>query len=269
MVKGKVSCQTKLKRLVSSLLDLLPVSQKSSAANIPKSSGLFRFKFRLRNFLFFLYVASEMLHIFFGIGLDVNLTDGKYCVLSDGTEIAYPKPLKKAITKLRMFQYHNRHKQFGNRRKDILSSNNAKKYFQKVAKLHKKVADQRNDFLQKLTTFLAKKYYWLKIETLNISGMMANHKLAFHVADASFYRFKELLTHKMSIYGGYLESIDQWYPSSRLCHQCGNKKTDLTLKDRLYICDNPDCKPVCRDWNSAKNLEQAESEWIKDRIGSI
>ncbi len=203
------------------------------------------------------------------IGLDVNLSDGKYCVLSDGTEITYPKPLKKAITKLHMFQYHNRNKCFGNRKKGISGSKAARKYFQKVAKLHQKVANQRNDFLQKLTTFLALKYYWLKIETLNVSGMLANHKLAFHIADASFYRFKELLTHKMNIYGGYLECIDQWYPSSRLCHQCHKKKTDLGLKERLYVCSNPNCQPVCRDYNSAKNLEQAEPEWIINRVGSI
>ena len=189
--------------------------------------------------------------------------------MSDGTEIAYPKPLKKVITKLKKFQYHNRHKQVGSRRKKIASSNNAKKYFLKLAKIHKQVADQRNDFLQKLTIFLARKYRHLKIETLNISGMLANHKLAFHISDASFYRFKELLSHKVNVYGGYLECIDQWYPSSRLCHQCGNKKTDLSLEVRLYICTNPDCKPVCRDLNSSKNLEMANSEWIINRIGSI
>jgi putative transposase len=62
------------------------------------------------------------------IGIDVNLTDGKYCVLSDGTEFSYPKPLKAAITKLRRLQYQNRNKQLGNKKKGIKASNNAKKY---------------------------------------------------------------------------------------------------------------------------------------------
>ncbi len=142
------------------------------------------------------------------VGIDVNPSDGKYCVLSDGTTVTYPKPLTAAITKLRSFQYHNRNKKFGDRSKGISTSNNARKYFNSLAKLHKQIADRRNDFLQKLTTDLARKYKHygrhelggkpaktrpLKLETLNIQGMMANHKLAFHIADVSFYKFKFLL----------------------------------------------------------------------------
>ncbi len=78
-----------------------------------------------------------------------------------------------------------------------------------------------------------------------------------------------IIGNKMNIYGGYLECIDQWYSSSQLCHQCHKKKTDLGLKERLYVCSNPNCQPVCRDYNSAKNLEQAEPEWIINRVGSI
>ena len=203
------------------------------------------------------------------VGIDVNLTDGKYCVLSDGTNITYPKPLKAAITKLRSLQYRNRNKQLDNRRKGIPSSNNARKYYQKLAKLQKQVADRRNDFLQKLTTDLARKYKHLRLETLNIRGMMANKKLAFHIADASFYKFKTLLENKVKVYGGVLESLDMWYPSSKLCSQCHNKKTDLKLKDRLYICDSPFCQPICRDLNSAINLANAPKPFITTRVGSI
>ena len=200
------------------------------------------------------------------IGLDVNLTDGKYCVLSDGTEITYPKPLKAAITKLRKFQYQNRNKQLGNRKQGIRASNNAKKYYQKLAKLQKQIADKRNDFLQNLTTDLAKKYRHLKLETLNIKGMMANKKLAFHVADASFYKFKSLLENKALVYGGIVESIDMWYPSSKLCSQCQAKKSELKLKDRTYSC--PCGLLICRDLNSAINLENAPLAKIVARVGS-
>lgn len=201
-------------------------------------------------------------------GLDVNLTDGKYCVLSDNTNVTYPKPLKAAKTKLRKLQYANRNKRFGNRRKKIENSNNAKKYFKKLAKFHQKIANKRNDFLQKLTTNLARKYYHLKLETLNIKGMMANSKLAFHVADASFYQFKILLENKVKSHGGIVEFIDQWYPSSKLCSQCQNKKENLQLKDRLYICENHCCKPICRDLNSAINLQNAPLDKIVTRVGS-
>ena len=206
--------------------------------------------------------------VFEPVGLDVNLTDGKYCVLSDGTEITYPKPLKAAITKLKKFQFHNRHKQLGNRQEGLTASNNARKYYRKLAKLQQKVADRRNDFLQKLTTDLARRYRHLKLETLNLKGMMANHKLAFHVADASFYRFKSLLESKALTYGGIVESVDTWYPSSKLCSQCHQKKTDLKLKDRIFVCHHG-CKPICRDLNSAINLANAGEDQIVNRIGSV
>ena len=207
--------------------------------------------------------------VFKPIGLDLNLTDGKYCVLSDGTEITYPKPLKAAITKLRRLQYHNRNKQLGNKRQGIYASNNARKYYRSLAKLQKKIADVRNDFLQKLTTDLARKYRHLKLETLNIRGMMANHKLAFHIADASFYKFKSLLEAKAVIHGGIVESVDMWYPSSKLCSQCQQKKTDLKLSDRIFNCSSPRCQPICRDLNSSLNLANAPLDKIVSRIGSV
>ncbi|MGK7936667.1 MAG: RNA-guided endonuclease InsQ/TnpB family protein [Xenococcaceae cyanobacterium] len=205
--------------------------------------------------------------VFDPVGLDVNLTDGKYCVLSDGTEITYPKPLKAAITKLRKFQYHNRHKQLGDRRKGIRASNNARRYYRKLSKLQKKVADRRNDFLQKLTTNLTGKYRHLKVETLNIQGLLANHKLAFHIADASFYKLKSLLEAKAVTHGGIVESVDLWYPSSKLCSQCHQKKTDLRLKDRIFTCHHG-CQPIGRDLNSSLNLANAPFDKIVSRVGS-
>lgn len=202
------------------------------------------------------------------VGLDVNLTDGKYCVLSDGTQIAYPKPLRAAKTKLGKLQYYNRNKQLGNKRIGQSCSNNARKYYKKLAKLQKEVADKRNDFLQKLTTDLARKYYHLKVETLNLSGLMKNKKLAFHFADASFYKFKTLLENKVLSYGGIVESVDTFYPSSKFCFQCQKKKTNLTLSDRIYHCDSPFCQPICRDLNSSLNLKNAPPNEIVNRVGS-
>ncbi len=67
---------------------------------------------------------------------------------------------------------------------------------------------------------------------------MQNYKLAFHFADASFYKFKTLLQNKALSHGGIVESVDMFYPSSKLCSRCGNKKDDLKLKDRIYHCSN-------------------------------
>ena len=205
--------------------------------------------------------------IFDPVGIDVNLSQGKYCVISDGTMIAFPKPLKAAITKLEKLQYHNRNKQLGNRKQKISPSNNSRKYYKKLAELHKKVADARNDFLQKLTTKLAIKYRHIKLETLNIKGMMANGKLAMHIADASFYKFKTLLINKANTYGGFVESVNQWYPSSKLCSNCGNKKLDLKLSERVYHCEQCNLN-LDRDLNSAINLKLAKQEHITNRVGS-
>ena len=182
--------------------------------------------------------------------------------------IAFPKPLKAAITKLEKLQYRNRNKQLGNRKQKVSPSNNARKYYKKLAIFHKKVADARNDFLQKLTTDLARKYRYIKLETLNIKGMMANGKLAMHIADASFYKLKILLQHKANSHGGFVESVDQWYPSSKLCSNCGSKKTDLKLSDRVYECSQ--CNLIIdRDLNSSINLKLASVEHITNRVGSI
>ena len=206
--------------------------------------------------------------VFKPVGIDVNLTDGKYCVISDGTTITYPKPLKAAKNKLRKLQYHNRNKQLGNRRQGIPMSNNARKYYHKLANLQKEIADKRNDFLQKLTTDLARKYRHIRLETLHIKGLMQNKKLAFHFADASFYKFKTLLQNKALSHGGIVESVGMFFPSSKLCSQCGNNKTDLNLKDRIYHCSNGKCEPICRDLNSALNLAHFSTEHIIDKIGS-
>lgn len=97
--------------------------------------------------------------------------------------------------------------------------------------------------------------------------MMANRKLASHIGDASFYRFKTLLEQKLFASGGILESIDQWYPNSKLCSKCQAKNSDLKLKDRIYGCA---CGlNICRDLNSAINLKQAPFDKIVDRVGSL
>ena len=169
------------------------------------------------------------------VGIDLGCKT--FATLSDGNAIESPRPYKQAKTKLGQLQYRNRHKQLGNRRKGIKASNNAKKYQDKVRKQHYKVACQRQDFLQQTTTKLCKTYAHLKIESLNVQGMMANHKLASSIADLGMYEFKRQLTYKSQWYANRVDIIDQWYPSSKKCSNCGHKKETLSLSDRLYFCD--------------------------------
>ena len=200
------------------------------------------------------------------VGIDLGCKT--FATLSDGNVIESPRPYKQAKTKLGQLQYQNRHKQLGNRRKGIKASNNAKKYQDKVRKQHYKVACQRQDFLQQTTTKLCKNYGHIKIESLNVQGMMANHKLASSIADLGMYEFKRQLTYKTQWYANRVDIIDQWYPSSKKCSNCGHKKETLSLSDRLYFCD--ECGFECdRDLNASINLEKAPQEVIREKIGWV
>ena len=85
--------------------------------------------------------------------------------------------------------------------------------------------------------------------------MIKNHKLAESIQSLNFGRFREILTYKCDWYGRDLVVIDRFYPSSKLCSNCGYKNKDLTLKDRNWCC------PVCdtnhdRDLNASININK-------------
>lgn len=200
------------------------------------------------------------------VGIDLGIK--VFATLSDNNVVESPRPYKKAKTKLGMTQYRNRHKQLGNRKKGIKASNNAKKYYNKIRKQHYEIACVRQDFLQQTTTKLCKKYAHIKIENLNVKGMMANHKLAASIADLGMYEFKRQLTYKARWYGNRIDIVDQWYPSSKKCSNCGHKKDKLLLSDRLYVCDECGFE-IDRDLNASINLEQAPDEVIIETIGMV
>ena len=190
------------------------------------------------------------------VGIDLGIKC--FATLSDGTTIKAPETLKKAKTKLRLFQFRNRNKVIGNRRLKVKSSNNAIKYFQKIRKKHFHIANVREDFLQKETTRLAKTYQHIKIEDLNVSGMIANRKLAEAINLLGFYRFRELLTYKQDFHGFLLTLVDRWFPSSKTCHHCGHKQ-DMPLKERVFQCGNCGAAEG-RDFNASVNIER----WTED-----
>lgn len=97
-------------------------------------------------------------------------------------------------------------------------------------------------------------YDQIAVEDLNVKGMSANRKLARHILDQSFHEFNRQLTYKGDMYGSSIIKADRFFPSSKLCHVCGWKNSDLTLSMRNWQClecnTNHD-----RDYNAAKNLE--------------
>lgn len=185
------------------------------------------------------------------IGIDLGVKC--FATLSDGTIYVAPKPLKKAKLRLSKLQWRNRNKQLGNRKQGIRSSRNAQKFYLKQAVLHAEVSNQRRDYLQKTTTEISRKYTHVKIEDLNIKGMIANRKLSSAISDLGFYEFRRMLEYKQSFYSCQVELVDRWFPSSKTCSSCGCVKEKLSLSERIFNCSN--CgKVIDRDLNAALNL---------------
>ena len=100
----------------------------------------------------------------------------------------------------------------------------------------------------------------MTLEKLNVKGMMKNRHLSEAIQKQGFYDFKERLIKQCLKYNIEVREVSQWYPSSKTCHQCGEIKRDLKLKDRRFYC------PCCgyeadRDLNAALNLRDA-TEYI-------
>jgi len=118
-----------------------------------------------------------------------------------------------------------------------------------------KLRNQRHDFVDKVSTAVAKQYDTIIIEDLNVQGMQQNHNIAKSITDASFHAFKQKLLWKADRFGNNIVEIGKFAPSSRLCSRCGNLKKDLKLSVRIYRCD------VCgmtidRDYNASKNIRK-------------
>ncbi len=117
------------------------------------------------------------------------------------------------------------------------------------------MASIRKDALHKLTTYLAKNHSVVAIEDLNVSGMLANHKLAKSIADQGFYEFRRQLEYKTRWHGSKLVAVDRFFPSSKTCSRCGHVQ-DMPLSLRIYDC--PDCGlSIDRDLNASINLRDA------------
>ncbi len=162
------------------------------------------------------------------VGVDLGVKS--LATLSTGEVFVGAKSYRKLEAKLSRLQYLNRHK--------TKFSHNWKKAQLKIAKLHSKIANIRKDTLHKLTTYLAKKHSQVVIEDLNVSGMMANHKLAKAIGSMGFYEFRRQLEYKCKLYGSELIIVDRWFPSSKTCSRCGQVKQSLSLSERVFECEN-------------------------------
>ena len=133
---------------------------------------------------------------------------------------------------------------------------NIQKQKLKVQKLYHKLNCIRTDYINKVVSVLVKtKPRWITLEDLNISGMMKNRHLSKAVAQQKFFKFKTKLMIKCKEYGIEFRIVDRFYPSSKLCHECGNIKQELKLSDRVYICS--ECGyTLDRDFNSVEEVSR-------------
>ena len=179
------------------------------------------------------------------VGIDLGIRS--LATLSDGEVIPNPRHLKRRLKKLKRLQRIVSRRQKGGK--------NRKKAVKKLAKLHRRIKNQRSDTLHQVTTRLAKTKSVLVIEDLHVSGMLKNHHLAQAIGDVGFYEFKRQLLYKASWYGSRVILADRWEPSSKTCSGCGWIDADLTLSDRTFHCAQ--CGLVLdRDLNAAINLEK-------------
>ena len=183
----------------------------------------------------------------FPVGIDVGINTLATC--SDGVVYDNPRPLKRYQRKLR-----RANKALSRKCKGSQNWYKAKK---RLGSVHYRIACVREDAHHKASTAILKRASAIGIETLNISGLLKNRRLAKALSDAALSRFLTMLKYKAERRGIPIIKADRFFASSKTCSNCGHKKDDLTLSDRTYHCT--ECGFTCdRDFNAAINLCPAE-----------
>ena len=165
---------------------------------------------------------------------------------SNGNVVSNPKYLEKSMRKLMREQRKLSRKEKG--------SKNRNKQRVKVALVHEKITNQRNDFLQNESTKLIRENQTICIEDLKVKNMMRNHKLAQHIGSASWSKFFDMLSYKATWYGNDIVKVPTMYPSSQTCSCCGYKNSLVkNLSVRKWEC--PECHTRHdRDTNASVNI---------------
>lgn len=178
------------------------------------------------------------------VGVDLGIK--QLATLSTGVVFDNPRATKKMKKKLAKKQRQLARK--------IKGSNQHLKQKLRVAKTHERTSDIRLDATHKATTIISKNHAKIVVENLNVSGMMANHKLAGAVSDANFYEFRRQLEYKAKKFGSVVILADRFYPSSKTCSSCGHIQ-NMPLKVRTFDCEN--CGIIIdRDLNASINLSK-------------
>ena len=172
------------------------------------------------------------------VGIDLGIKT--FAVTSDGECIGAPD-LEKEHKKLKKLQRQHAKKEKGGK--------NREKARKKVARQHRKIRRINKNFVETTSSLITKDYDVVSVETLNIQGMKANHKLAPSIQKLSWGAFVSALERKVPV----VHKVSRWYPSSKTCSCCGWIKKDLTLGDRIFHCGSCGFE-LDRDTNAAMNL---------------
>ena len=177
------------------------------------------------------------------IGIDVGINTLATC--SNGDTYENPRPLQRYERKLARANRSLSRK--------VLRSKNWHKAKKRLGSVHDRISNIREDAHHQATTKIVRKARTIGVETLNISGLITNRKLAKALSDSALSRFLTLLKYKAERRGIPITEADRFFASSKTCSRCGHKKKDLTLSDRQYHC-NACGIDIDRDLNAAINL---------------
>lgn len=175
------------------------------------------------------------------VGVDFGVKS--LAVLSDGTVFPANQKLKANLKRLKRRQRRLSRKVKGSNRRNLARTS--------LAKLHKRIADQRKAVLHELSDHLTRNYRVVCIENLNVKGMAKNHCIARAVNDAGFGMLRQMIEYKAALRGGTVAVIDRWLPSTRMCSSCGQLH-DMPMGKDWMRCDCGNVKD--RDYNAAINI---------------
>ncbi len=198
------------------------------------------------------------------IGIDLGIKN--YIAFSNGENIDNPKYLNESIEKIK------RQSKIVSKKKK--GSKNRVRANLRLARTHRKVTRQRNDFLHKLSHRIVSDNQTIILESLDIKGMMQNHKLARAIGDCSWARLDTFITYKAEWQGKNVIHIPQFEPTTKVCSECGFINNNLTLADREWQC--PECGIVhSRDTNAAIVIKDVGlkmifgSDWQPKRLRAL
>lgn len=180
------------------------------------------------------------------IGIDVGISS--FVVSSNGLKFEPNRFFKGKLQRLKCLQKRASRK--------VKGSNNSKKANLCVAILHEKIAACRLEYIHQVTNRLIhdNQVESIVIEDLNVSGLLANHKIARAMSDVSLGKFYEVLKYKCEWHGNNLITIGRFDPSSKRCGNCGHIHKELKLSDREWICATCNTSHD-RDENAADNIK--------------